>query len=136
MTFYNLFISHSWSYSKSYEGLVSLLNQADNFSYKNYSVPKYDPIHGARTDAELQEAIKEQMAPASVVIILAGVYATHSAWINKEIRLAKRGFATPKKIIAVEYWGSERTSQVVKNAADRVVKWNTASIVKAIKELS
>ena len=99
MTFYNLFISHSWSYSKSYEGLVSLLNQADNFSYKNYSVPKYDPIHGARTDAELREAIRKQMAPASVVIILAGVYATHSEWINKEIRLAKSGFSTPKKLL-------------------------------------
>ncbi|MBQ9619537.1 MAG: hypothetical protein IJR44_03505, partial [Neisseriaceae bacterium] len=31
---------------------------------------------------------------------------------------------------------SERTSQVVKDNADIVVKWNTNSIVNAIKELS
>ena len=39
----------------------------------------------------------------------------------------------PKKIIAIEPWGSEKTSVVVKHAADKIVKWNTDSIVKAIR---
>ena len=38
-----------------------------------------------------------------------------------------------KKIIAIEPWGSERISTVVKNEADRIVKWNTDSIVNAIR---
>ena len=38
-----------------------------------------------------------------------------------------------KKIIAIEPWGAERTSTVVKNAADIIVKWNTDSIVSAIR---
>lgn len=136
MTLYNVFISHSWSYDKNYEALVSLLDKADNFVYRNYSVPKNDPIHSASTDTELREAIRKQMAPASVIIILAGMYAHYSKWINIEIELAKNGFYKPKKIIAVEYWGAERTSRVVKDAADKVVKWNAASIANAIKELS
>ena len=38
-----------------------------------------------------------------------------------------------KKIIAIEPWGAERTSIVVKNAADETVRWNTDSIVRAIR---
>ena len=39
---YNLFISHSWSYSDQYKGLVKLLEQYAGFLYKNYSVPKWE----------------------------------------------------------------------------------------------
>lgn len=38
-----------------------------------------------------------------------------------------------KKIIAIEPWASERTSLVVKRAANDIVKWNTDSIVRAIR---
>lgn len=127
---YNLFISHSWNYSNEYEGLVNLLNQAPYFQYKNYSVPKTDPIQNARTDYELRAAIRRQMQPASCVIILAGVYSTYSKWINIEIDIARE---LGKRIIAVEPYGAERTSTVVKLAADRIVKWNTSSIVEAIR---
>jgi hypothetical protein len=132
---YNLFISHSWSYSDAYEKLVNLLDSDKSFSYKNYSVPKDDPIHNAKNTAELKEAIKRQMQYASVVLILAGVYSTYSKWINIEIDLAKNGFSNKKPIIAIEPWGSERTSQVVKDNADKIVKWQTSSIIKAIREL-
>ena len=38
-----------------------------------------------------------------------------------------------KKIIAIEPWGAERTSIKVKNSANTIVKWQTSSIVKAIR---
>lgn len=132
---YNLFISHSWAYSDAYEKLVGLLDNADDFDYKNYSVPKNDPIHNAKNDKELKAAIKNQMQSASVVLILAGVYSSYSKWIDIEIELAQSGFTNTKKIIAIEPWGSEKTSTKVKNAADEVVKWQTSSIVAAIKRL-
>lgn len=127
---YNLFISHSWSYLGAYDGLVNLLNSNPYFNYKNYSVPKNDPIHNARYDYQLKEAIKNQMQHASCVLILAGIYSTYSKWINIEIELAQE---MGKKIIAVEPWASEKTSFVVKNAADVIVKWRTDSIISAIK---
>ena len=76
------------------------------------------------------------MAPCSVVLILAGVYATYSKWIEEEIDLAKHDFDAAKPIIAVEPWGSQRTSTRVKDAADTIVRWNTESIVRAIRELA
>lgn len=126
---YNLFISHSWAYSDAYEKLVALLDTKSNFSYKNYSVPKDDPIHHAYYDYQLKAAIRAQMQHASCVLILAGVYASYSKWINIEIELAQE---MRKTIIAIEPWGSEKTSATVKNAADKIVKWNTDSIVSAI----
>ena len=130
---YNLFISHSWTYSDAYENLTGLLDNANYFMYKNYSVPKNDPIYNANNDRQLYDAIEEQIRHASVVLILAGVYSSYSKWIDKEIEIAQN---LNKPILAIEPWGSEKTSSKVKNSADRIVKWNTDSIVSAIREIS
>ena len=136
MKTYNLFISHSWTYGDAYEKLEQLLTQRKYFRFRNYSVPRDDPIHNAATDRALRVAIKRQIAPSSVVLVLAGVYATYSKWIDVELELAVNGFETRKPIVAIEPWGSEKTSTKVKNAADRVVKWNTESVVGAIRDLA
>ncbi len=130
---YHLFISHSWTYPNAYKDLTKLLNKFPGFKYIDYSVPKDDPIHNAPTDRKLREAIKAKMAPTSCILVLAGVYATYSKWINIELDIAKNGFSEPKRIIAVEPWGSEKTSRAVKNTADAIVKWQTSSIVSAIR---
>ncbi len=127
---YNLFISHSWTYSDAYDGLVKLLNAKTYFTYKNFSVPKSDPIHNANSDVLLRAAIRNKIRPTTCVLILAGVYSTYSKWINIEIQLAKE---MGKRIIAIEPWGSEKTSRVVKDSADAIVKWNTDSIIRAIR---
>ncbi|MGL5902723.1 MAG: TIR domain-containing protein, partial [Cetobacterium sp.] len=95
--------------------------------------PKDDPIHNAKNDKELYEAIVRQMSPASVIIILAGVYASYSKWIQKEIEIAK---SKNKKIIAIEYWGAEKTSKIVKENADIIIKWQSSSLEKAINQLT
>lgn len=127
---YNLFISHSWTYGDEYDRLVDMLNAKPYFSYKNYSVPKYNPIHNVSNDYQLKEAIRRQMQPASCILILAGVYSTYSRWINIEIELAQ---SMGKKIVAIEPWGAERTSSKVKSAAHSIVRWNTDSIINAIR---
>ena len=132
---YSIFISHSWAYGDAYDKLVKMLDNDPRFNYKNYSVPKDDPIHNAPNINLLMEAIKKQMIFCDVVIILAGVYSTYSKWINKEIEIAQ-GFTISKPILAIEPWDSERTSKIVKDNANKIVKWNTSSIVDAIRELS
>jgi len=115
---YNLFISHSWTYSDAYEKLVGLLNGASDFSYKNYSVPRNDPIHNAKYDYQLKAAIRNQMQPASCVLVLAGVYSTYSKWINIELELASE---LGKKIIAIEPRGAEKTSAINIESNSRVL---------------
>jgi hypothetical protein len=132
---YNLFLSHSWAYSNQYNGLLNLLDNDVYFSYKDYSIPRNDPIHTNGTDKELYNAIKNKISPCSVVLILAGVYASYSKWIDKEIKIAKDEFYSSKPIIAIEPWGSERTSKTVKDNADKIAKWNSSSIISAIKDV-
>ena len=135
MKTYHLFISHSWAYSDQYNNLVNLLNQASSFAYQNRSIPKNDPVHTS-TDRELSAAIHNYMESCGIVLVLAGVYASYSKWIDKEIKIAKSGWSVPKPILAIEPWDSEKTSAVVKNNADKIVGWNTNSIVSAIRELA
>ena len=130
----SLFISHSWSYSDAYDRLVDLLNAAPNFQYSNHSVPKDDPIHNAPNTAALEKAIENKMRFCDVVLIMAGKYATYSKWILREIQIAKR-YTQAKPIVGIRPWASEQVSSVVSNAADRLVNWNTSSIVTAIREL-
>ena len=134
MKFYHLFISHSWTHADQYNNLVNLLDQAKNFRYHNYSISKDDPVH-VGTDKELSKAIHDQMQPCGIVIVLAGVYAEYSKWIDKEIKIAKSGFSKPKPILAIRPWTNE-ISPAVRDNADQVVKWNTESIVSAIRALA
>ena len=136
MKTFNLFISHSWTYHDQYKRLIELLKKRPYFSYRNLSVPKNDPVHTNGTDLQLYNAIKNKITPSSAVLILAGVYASYSKWIDKEISIAQNEFYKPKPIVAIEPWGSEKTSVKVKNVADKIVKWNTESIVSAIREVA
>lgn len=130
---YRIFISHSWDYNDEYKQLVDLLEEANYFQYKNYSVPEEDAID-ATTDEELERALRErQIKPASVVIVLAGLYSTYSDWIGKEIRIADK---QDKPILGVEPWGSNSTSNYVEKYADKMVGWNTNSIVSSVRDLS
>jgi hypothetical protein len=127
-----LFISHSWTYGDTYDKLVGFFNEYPYFQWSDYSVPQNDPIHTTGSDEKLYEAIKNKIALVNCVVILAGVYSTYSKWIKKEIGISKNVFSKP--IVAVEPWGSEKTSTIVKTNADVIVKWNSSSIVGAIRK--
>lgn len=136
MKTYNLFISHSWAYSNSYGNLINLMRERSYFRFRNYSVPRNDPIHTNGTDKQLYQAILRKLQPCSVILILAGVYASYSKWIEKEIKIAKEKFSPGKPIVAIRPRGNVRISTLVQNNADRIVGWNTESVVSAIRALA
>jgi MTH538 TIR-like domain (DUF1863) len=134
----HVFISHSWSYSDHYDTLSSWIfyekwnsGQA-SLDFRNYSVPRNDPIHNADDDKQLREAIYQQMALSHVIVIPTGMYANYSKWIQKEIEGAQ---SYSKPILAVNPWGQERKSSVVSAAASRSVGWNKEPLVSAIWDL-
>ena len=131
---HRLFISLSWSYRDAYEKLERFFDKHPNFKWMNYSVPKDDPIHNAPNEPALYNAIKDQISPVNCVIILAGLYSSYSKWIEKEIEISKKIFSKP--IVAVEPWASKRTSRIVKDNADAIVKWQSKAIVDAIRKYS
>lgn len=132
----NLFISHSWTYFGAYDRLTALLDGRGYFRYRNYSVPRDNPLDPGGTDIQLANAIKQQMQSCSIVIVVAGVYATHRKWIKAEIQMAKKGFMSPKPVLAVRPWASKRISAYVREHADDIVGWNKDSVVRAIRGLT
>ena len=136
MRTYHLFISHSWTDSDMYQELIHLLNSKKDFSYRDYSVPKDDPLDSDGTDENLYDAIKTQIARSSVVLILMGIEATGSKWINQEIRIAKSEFRIPKPVIAIESSKNNSNLAIIKQGADRIVDWNPERIVSAIREVA
>lgn len=125
-----LFISHAWSYADSYNTVVGWLNDAANFKWSNYSVPQHDSC-SERTTAGLKRCLTRQESPAQGIIIIAGMYAAHSDWIDYEIDEAVR---MGKTIIGVRPWGSARTPLKITNNADVIVNWNSASLIQAIRD--
>ena len=134
----HVFISHSWAYSDHYATLYDWIfgnrwryGQA-SLAFRDYSVPKDDPIHDASSDKELRAAIYRKIARSHMVVIPTGMYVNYSKWIKKEISGASE---KNKPILGVNPWGQLRTSSVVAQAADQTVGWNKKSVVGAIWDL-
>lgn len=126
-----IFISHAWTYDSHYNTLVGWLNAEPNFDWMNYSVPSNDSCD-EKTNAGLKRCLTRQINPAQGIIILAGMYAAHSDWIDYEIDESVR---LGKTIIGVKPWGQERVPVKVQNAANIMVNWQSAGIIQAIRDL-
>jgi len=139
MRTYNIFISHAWKYSEHYYQIVKWLNEAQaegKLSWKNYSVPEHDPLIDPNTiigKNKLKAELREQIAPATAVIVLAGMYASYSDWIDYEIDTSIS--YSNKYIIGVKPWGQERVPSKITNNANTIVSWSKSSVIAAILNL-
>lgn len=131
---YDLFLSHMWRKAENseYYRLEALLKNANNFAWRNYSVPEHDPL-GTKTDKELREALDRQIKPINCFVIISGMYANHRKWIQEEMDIAK---SYNKPIIGVIPQGQERIPVEIQSAAKEMVGWNTDSIVAAVRKWS
>jgi MTH538 TIR-like domain (DUF1863) len=125
---YKVFISHAWDYNEDYYRIEKWLNEAPNFIWTNLSVPKHNPILNSE---ELTKELNNQMRPAEVFLILAGMYVSHSDWIDYEINFARR---IGRPIVGIQPWGSTMTPVAVQKGAKTIVGWNQNSIVSAIRQ--
>ena len=134
----NLFISHAWKYSTHYETLNEWIFDENwsvgqaSLKFRDYSIPKNDPVHTNGTDKQLKEAIDAKLSKCSVILVVTGVYSTYSKWIKKEIELAQQ---YNKAILSVTPQGAQRTSTIVSGAATQSVGWTKKSVVNGIWKL-
>jgi hypothetical protein len=134
----HVFISHAWTYSKHYETLAAWIFEEKwsvgqaSLDFRNFSIPKNDPIHNVTSTEMLRKAIYNQIARSHVIVIPSGMYASYSKWIQKEIDGAK-GYRKP--ILAVNPWGQQKKSGIVLDNADNGVGWNKEPVINAIWNL-
>jgi hypothetical protein len=124
---YSVFICHDWEYSDEYYRVCDLLDGTPNFRWQNLSVPEHAPLD---TDDMLQKNLRDQIRPADVMLVLAGMYTARSQWMDWEMAFARR---IGKAIIGVRPWGSVQLPVVVQDNAHEIVGWNTDTIVDAIR---
>ena len=132
---YRLFISHAWKYGDDYNRLINLLNNANWFEYSNYSAPSEKPLFPPgtpKTNSQIRTMITNKIKPAQIVIVISGMYGAYSDWMQYEIDEAVR---MGKPILGVYPYGQTYAPTAVTRVADEMVRWNTDSIVGAIRRL-
>lgn len=133
--YYNLFISHAWKYGDAYDRLVGLLNQAFASSWLNWSAPEDKPVVPewmVVPSEQILRAIGDKIRMADCVLVIAGMYANHSVWMQAEMDLARR---LGKPLIGIRPWGSEMMPREVYERTRVDVGWNSVSIMDAIQGL-
>jgi hypothetical protein len=128
-----LFLSHSWDHAHHRDGLTDLIESRwlKGAQWFDLAVPRHHPLHCGNT-AEVAKRLAERIQACDVLIAFAGLYSSHSAWIEFEVKTA---VSLGKPIIAVRPRGQERLSQVVTLNAHREVGWNGRSVRAAVLEL-
>ena len=127
---YHILISHSWKYTSHYTTVCDWLNDTAYFNWSDYSVCCDKPLE-TKTDKELKIALRNRISNSSCIIVLSGMYANYSKWIDYEIDTA---IEMHKPIIGVKPWGQERIPKKIQDFSTVMVGWNSSSIISAIRE--
>lgn len=126
---YKIFISHSWQYTDTLEALRKLINARDYFSAAYEESTKDKPINSEDV-GYLKRRLAEKILGSDIILALAGVYASHSSWMQWELDKAIE-LGTP--IVGIIPSGQDRISSIVSSRSIDNVRWNTESIIAAIR---
>ncbi len=126
---YHVFISHSWDHSEDLKRLRELLEARPYFKVEFEEVPKHEPINSANAPY-IKRRLRDRLKSSDIVLVIAGVYATYSNWMQWELDTADE---CGLSVVGVIPRGQERISTFVKDSAIEFVYWNTESIVDAIR---
>ena len=127
---YKIFISHSWDNSEDLTSLRDLLEERGYFNVEFKEVSKDEPIN-SQNSIYVKQRLSDKIKESNIVLGLAGVYASHSDWMEWELDKAKDSNIP---IVGVIPRGNQRVSSTVSSRSVEDVRWNTESIVSAIRE--
>jgi hypothetical protein len=128
-TNFKIFISHSWTYHNDLVNLRNLLRSRGYFNVEFLEASADLPINSTN-GYYIKQTLKTKILSSHKVLAIAGVYATHSEWMNYELETA---YNNNIPIVGVVPYGQQRISSIVQRYAKKVVRWNTESIVTAIR---
>ena len=127
---YSVFISHSWGHADDLKKLRNLLEERGYFHVEFNEASPDEPIN-SENSAYIKRRLKEKISNSDIVLGIAGMYASHSDWMEWELDTA---LEVKVPIVGVIPWGQERISKVVTDRSVEDVHWNTESIVEAIRK--
>ncbi|MBQ2376653.1 MAG: TIR domain-containing protein [Bacteroidales bacterium] len=126
---YKIFISHSWDHLDDLKRLRNLLERRGYFRVEFTEASPDNPIN-SDNNKYIRIILSQKIESSDIVLGIAGVYASYSDWMQWEL---DKAIAKNIPIIGVVPRGNERISKIVSDRANEVVRWNTESIVAAIR---
>ena len=126
---YHIFISHSWSYPEDLENLRNLLRNRGYFNVEFEEASADEPINSANA-YYIKQRLKQKIENSNIVLGIAGMYASYSDWMSWEL---DKAIELDIPIVGVIPRGQERISTTVSSRSKQNVRWNTESIVEAIR---
>lgn len=123
-----LYVTHLWEAGDDYQRVFEYLESTGTFYYQNFSAP--DRLPSSDKEAQREE-FRRQIAPAEIVIALAGVYSAHPDMLTFQLNFAK---ASNKPVVLLETFGSKAPMpKALDGLVDEVVAWNERDLIDAIK---
>lgn len=127
---YRIFISHSWSNIDDLKGLRNLLEQRGYFNVEFEEATPEVPINSDNA-YYIRQRLRQKIENSNIVLGIAGMYASHSDWMSWEL---DKAIELGVPIVGVIPRGQERISTTVSSRSKEDVRWNTESIVTAIRK--
>lgn len=127
-----LFASHSWAHGHHRDGLHSLLSPTwrKGIEFHDLSASEEHPLHYGDDHDRLVRMLARRIQKCDAVLLLAGMYSSHSYWIEVEADLARR---FNKPILAIAPLGQQRLSAVATNSSPyEPIGWRGESVRNAI----
>ena len=126
---YRIFISHSWDHVDALKRLRKLLENRGSFKVEFTEASPENPIMSVK-NKDIRMELRHRIEQSDIVLGIAGMYASYSDWMKWELN---RAIEKNVPIIGVVPWGQINISRVVLDRAEEIVRWNTESIVAAIR---
>lgn len=117
----HFFASHSWTHRHHRERLHTILKPwARGIDFQDYSISRAHPLN-TETDPELAGELRNIIRHMDALLIMAGMYANNSPWMQFEINVA---FAFDVPIIPILANGQERVPRLpTRLATVQPVRW-------------
>ena len=106
-----------------------MLENRGDFKVEFTEASPENPIQSVK-NKDIRMELRHRIEQSDIVLGIAGMYASYSDWMRWELNRAKE-YHIP--IIGIIPRGQKNISKVVSNRAKEKVRWNTESIVDAIR---
>jgi len=127
---FRVFVAHEFTDNAEYSRVFEYLESRDKFFYLNQSQP--DALEEGSGAAAMQDAVRQQMENAEVLVVAAGMLHATPGLVDFQIKVAQ-AFKIP--LVLIQPFG--QTISIPKEAleaAAEVVEWNDRAIVDAIRK--
>lgn len=91
----DIFISHSWREHEEWLAIVSTLDDMEDITWRNFSVPWHDPALHPSRDPDygiIEKTYETQISPCDIIILIIDLFKSKGSarWAEKAVQFSKK----------------------------------------------